>query len=81
MGIKPGDHIGLCAPNSGDWIAFYFGVLKAGAVAAALSSLLKRDELSLLINHLKPRIIFTYDEKLDELADPLTSMVSVESGS
>ena len=69
MGIKPGDHIGLCAPNSVDWIAFYFGVLKAGAVAAALSSLLKRDELSLLINHSKPRIIFTYDEKLDELAE------------
>jgi long-chain acyl-CoA synthetase len=69
MGIRPGDHIGLCAPNFGDWIAFYFGVLKAGAVAAALSSLLKRDELSLLINHSKPRIIFTFDEKLDELAD------------
>ena len=69
MGIKPGDHIGLCAPNSGDWMAFYFGVVKAGAVAAALSSLLKRDELSLLINHSKPRIIFTFDEKLDELAD------------
>ena len=69
MGIKPGDHIGLCAPNSGDWLAFYFGVLKTGAVAVALSSLLKHDELSLLINHSKPRIIFTHDEKLDELAD------------
>jgi long-chain acyl-CoA synthetase len=67
MGVKPGDHIGLCAPNSGDWIAFYFGVLKAGAVAVTLSSLLKRDELSLLINHSRPRIIFTYDQKLDEL--------------
>jgi long-chain acyl-CoA synthetase len=69
MGIKPGDHIGLSAPNSGDWIAFYFGVLKAGAVAVALSSLLKRDELSLLINHSRPKIIFTHDEKLDELAE------------
>jgi len=27
MGVKPGDHVGLCAPNSGDWLAFYFGVL------------------------------------------------------
>ena len=27
MGVKPGDHAGLCAPNSGDWLAFYFGVL------------------------------------------------------
>jgi long-chain acyl-CoA synthetase len=68
MGIKPGDHIGLCAPNSSDWIAFYFGVLKAGAVAVTLSSMLKRDELSLLINHCRPKILYTFDEKLDELA-------------
>jgi long-chain acyl-CoA synthetase len=32
MDVKPGDHVGLCSPNSGDWLAFYFGVLKAGAV-------------------------------------------------
>ncbi|MGB2884499.1 MAG: AMP-binding protein [Dehalococcoidia bacterium] len=44
MGVKPGDHVGLCATNSGDWLAFYFGVLKAGAVAVTLSSLLKPDE-------------------------------------
>jgi len=68
IGIKPGDHIGLCAPNSSDWIAFYFGVLKAGAVAVTLSSMLKRDELSLLINHCRPKILYTFDEKLDELA-------------
>jgi long-chain acyl-CoA synthetase len=69
LGIKPGDHIGLCAPNSGDWITFYFGVLKAGVVAVALSSLLKRDELSLLMNHSKPKIIFTSDEKVNELVE------------
>lgn len=68
MGIKPGDHIGLCAPNSGDWIAFYFGILKAGGVAVAFSSLLKRGELELLINHSRPKFLFTFDNKLDDLA-------------
>ncbi len=68
MGIRPGDHVGLCAPNSGDWIVFYFGVLKAGAVAVTLSSLLKREELSLLIKHSKPRFLFTQDDMLDKLA-------------
>ena len=57
VGIKPGDHIGLCASNSGDWITFYFGVLKAGAVAVTLSGMLKHDELSLLINHCRPKIL------------------------
>jgi long-chain acyl-CoA synthetase len=32
-GIRPGDHVALCAPNSYAWLVFYFGVLKAGAVA------------------------------------------------
>lgn len=67
MGIKPGDPIGLLAPNSSDWIAFYFGVLKAGAVAITFSSILRGDELSLLIHHSRPRLILTYDEKLNDL--------------
>jgi long-chain acyl-CoA synthetase len=67
MGIKPGDFIGLCAPNSSDWIIFYFGVLKVGAVAVTLSSLLTGDELSLLLNHSRPKFLFTFGEKLNDL--------------
>ncbi len=67
-GIQPGEHVGLCAPNSSDWLAFYFGVLKAGAVAVTLSSQLKKDELKLLIEHSRPRMLLTFDEKLDDLS-------------
>jgi long-chain acyl-CoA synthetase len=67
MGVKPGEHVGLCAPNSTDWIAFYFGVLKTGAVAVTLSGLLTGDELAILVNHAKPRLIFTAEGKLQEL--------------
>ena len=67
LNIQPGDQIGIFAPNSGDWIAFYFGVLKAGAVPVTLSSQLSRDELSVLLNHCQPRMIFTAAEKLDIL--------------
>jgi long-chain acyl-CoA synthetase len=59
MGLKPGDHVALCATNSPDWIVFYFGVLKAGGVAVTLSSLLAVDELTLLVNHARPRFAFT----------------------
>jgi long-chain acyl-CoA synthetase len=67
MGVKPGDHVGLCAPNSGDWLAFYFGVLKAGAVAVAFSSVMKKDEVELLVGHARPNVLFTFDDKLDDL--------------
>jgi long-chain acyl-CoA synthetase len=83
MGIRAGDHVGLCAPNSGDWLAFYFGVIKTGAVAVTLSSQLKKDELRLLINHSRPKIIFAFDDKLDDLlplkdADCLQKIISPE---
>ncbi|MGD8645198.1 MAG: AMP-binding protein [Desulfobacterales bacterium] len=67
IGIASGDHVALCAPNSGDWLAFYFGVIKMGAVAVTLSSQLKADELTLLVNHSRPKVIFTHDEKLHDL--------------
>jgi len=75
MGVKSGDSIGLCAPNSVDWLVFYFGVLKAGATAVTLSPLLKKDEMELLVGHCRPKILFADQEKKDLLSDFLQSGV------
>ncbi len=69
MGVREGDHVGLCTSNSVDWISFYFGVLKAGAVAITLPGRLKPDELTLLVNHSRPKVIFTADDKLNILEE------------
>ncbi len=76
-GVKPGDHVGLCYPNSADWITFYFGVLKAGAVAVTLSAMLTGEELALLVSHAKPRILFTSPAKLEAL-EPLRKSAGIE---
>ena len=36
LGVQRGDFVALCAPNSIEWLAFYFGVLKTGATAVTL---------------------------------------------
>jgi long-chain acyl-CoA synthetase len=77
MGLQPGEHVGLFAPNSIDWIAFYFGALKTGAVAVTLSSLLRGEELGLLVNHARPRFIFGQENKLADL-DRLKESGAVE---
>jgi long-chain acyl-CoA synthetase len=69
MGLKPADHVGLCAPNSADWLVFYFGVLKAGAVAVTLSSLLVPDEFRLLVGHAKLKFLYTNEVRLDDLLE------------
>ncbi len=77
LGISAGDHVGLCAPNSIDWITLYFAVLKTGAVAITLPFLLKGDELTRLLDHSKPRFLLTSDDKLDELKN-LRGSIGVE---
>ena len=69
MGIEPGHHVALCLPNSADWIAAYFGIMKAGAVAVTLSSVLTGDELRSLVTHAKPRYIFTSENKLRDFGN------------
>jgi long-chain acyl-CoA synthetase len=76
-GIRPGESIGLCAPNSIDWIVFYFGVLKAGAVAVTLSGLLTGEELTRLVRHAAPRWMFTTASKLEALS-PLKGPGGIE---
>ncbi len=67
LGVKPGDKVALCAPNSVQWLAVYFGALKAGAVAVTLSHLLSTRELNLLLAHSRPRVLFTVAARLDDL--------------
>jgi long-chain acyl-CoA synthetase len=68
-GVAPGDYVGLCAHNSYRWLVFFFGVLKAGGVAVCLSPLLKKDELDQLMIHSQPSVLFTTEDKLDQLQD------------
>lgn len=69
VGVQTGDHIALCAPNSYEWLVFYFGVLKAGAMAVTLSHLLMKDDLSKILTDCEPKILFFADEKLKDLED------------
>jgi len=69
VGVQPGDHVALCAPNSYAWLVFYFGALKAGTVAVTFSHLLMKDELSRTLADCEPKVLFTADEKFEDLGD------------
>jgi long-chain acyl-CoA synthetase len=66
-GVKPGDLIAICAPNSADWPTFYFGILKAGAAAVTLYNTATKDELSGLLSHSKPRVLFTTENRVPDV--------------
>lgn len=66
-GIQPGDHVGLCIPNSTGWMAVYFGILKTGGVAVTLSSFLTREELAGMLRATSPKALFIPPEREDEV--------------
>jgi long-chain acyl-CoA synthetase len=44
-GVRPGDRVALMLPNVPEFVAAYYGILRAGAVVVPLDVDLKRDEL------------------------------------
>ena len=78
LGVGPGDHVGLCAPNSSEWLAIYFGAMKVGAVAVTLPGAITRDELDFLIKESVPKVIFTSEEKRDDLNEMRQSGVLIK---
>ncbi|MGH7934957.1 MAG: AMP-binding protein [Candidatus Binataceae bacterium] len=53
-GIKPGDRVLLISENSPDWVAGYFAILYAGAVAIPLDHLISTDELAAICRIAEP---------------------------
>lgn len=67
LGVSPADRIALCAPNCLEWTIFYYGVIKAGAVAVTVSSLSTHAELEQVIGDAAPKCIFTTEDKMAAL--------------
>ncbi len=65
--VSPNDHVAICAPNSCSWIAFYFGILKTGAIAVTLPYSMTRNELTPVLEDCKPKILFTDAAKLSDV--------------
>jgi long-chain acyl-CoA synthetase len=57
QGVRAGDRVAITLPTRPDFVVAFLGVLKLGATAAPLNSLLKADELQKLIDDLKPRCV------------------------
>ena len=58
-GLQPGDRVALLLENSLEYVVSYYGILKAGAVAAALSTGTKPDGLKYYLGHLEPKVLIS----------------------
>jgi long-chain acyl-CoA synthetase len=67
--IQPGDRIALFLPNRPEFVAAYYAVVGAGAIAASLNVMLKRDEVQFILNDCEAKILITTRELLERLPE------------
>ena len=58
LGIGPGDRVGLCAPNSAEWIVPALGIQGAGGVVVPLNTRFKAAEISYILRKSGAKALF-----------------------
>jgi len=77
-GVRPGDRVALLSQNSWQWIAAYYGVLKAGAVVNPLNVMLTAAEVSYILRDAGTSALLASSERLAELGDKLTALPDLQ---
>ncbi len=56
LDVRPGDAVALLALDSAEWVCAYFGIIKIGAVAASLNTLLTPAEYAYMLRDSRARV-------------------------
>lgn len=64
-GIGPGDHVGICAGNTGIWVSLFYGIAKAGAVSVPINTRLKPAEIQYQLGQAQVKLLFLADRLLN----------------
>ncbi|MGO9021185.1 MAG: long-chain-fatty-acid--CoA ligase [Syntrophobacteraceae bacterium] len=77
MGVEKGDRVTLFLPNVPEFFFWFFGILKAGAVANPLNVMLKQREIDYIIRDCSPKVLVTTKSVA---AEPLKVFRNPEAG-
>jgi long-chain acyl-CoA synthetase len=78
MGVKKGDRVAMIQASSPEFVAVFFGIMKAGGIAVPLDSRYIADELASLFNDCRPKVLVVEDPPLASLLPALARFDSIE---
>ncbi len=71
LGIQVGDRVALFLPNIPEFVIFYLGILKIGAIAVSVNAMLKSAEVSYILNDCAAKAIITTESLYQQVYVPL----------
>ena len=78
MGVKKGDRVAMLLPNSPEFVAIYFGVVKIGGIAVPLDTRYKMDELTSLFDDSQPKVLVGESPTLEPIIPALSRFSYIE---
>lgn len=76
LGVEPGEHVALWAPNHPDWIALQFAIARIGAVLVTANTQLTRPEIEYLLRQSRSVLVIAASGATgSEFADALAPLV------
>jgi len=77
MGVRKGDRVAMLQASNPEFIAVFFGIIKAGAIACPLDSRYIADELERIFADCKPRVLAVEDPPLAAIGPALARFKSI----
>lgn len=78
LGIHPGESVAILALDCTEWVTTFFGILKIGAVAASMNTLLKPRELTYILRDCRARVLVVHQALLSTLEQVRGDMEQIE---
>jgi len=78
MGVNKGDRVAMLLSNSPEFVAVYFGIIKAGGIAVPLDIRYKVDELAHFFGSCQPKALVAESPVLEPLIPALSRFKSIE---
>ncbi len=78
IGVGKGDRVAMLLPNSPEFAAIYFGIVKIGGIVVPLDTKYKVDELTSLFNNSQPKVLVAESPLLESLASALPRFKYIE---
>jgi 4-hydroxybenzoate-CoA ligase/benzoate-CoA ligase len=74
LGVEPEQRVMLCLHDTADFVAIFFGAIRAGVVPVPVNTLLTTNDYAFMLEDSRARLLFVSDALLDKVQPALTKM-------
>ncbi|OGO44120.1 MAG: hypothetical protein A2Z05_00420 [Chloroflexi bacterium RBG_16_60_22] len=78
MGVKKGDRVAMIQASNPEFVAVFFGIIKAGGIAVPLDARYIPNELARIFNDCLPRVLAVEDPSLKALLPEMSRFKSID---